>query len=296
MSRIAQALYAMLFAAGVASFAGAASAATVVVTYMGVTSTGEGAYIRTQDFLAGTTVYTRGPVYDDVVSGTFTIDTARMPAFDEDSFDFGQYLYETRLPVESFGSSTFTSKGNIPTDATSQTASLFFPRAGASIGQLSIGDEQAVIIDDTVDLGNGNVSVHRERNGDIWLNTLSWDQALPILEIDGVALPDFSKITDGAFASAHFSNRYTADEIAIGAPDGPLVSQKVSRWESTHNRSSGRITSMTMRIEGVPEASTWAMMIAGFAVLGLSIRREKAGRLCGRRSSVRTFRRCPEDA
>jgi hypothetical protein len=34
-----------------------------------------------------------------------------------------------------------------------------------------------------------------------------------------------------------------------------------------------------MQIEGVPEASTWAMMIAGFAVLGLSIRRKKAARL-----------------
>lgn len=270
--------------------AGPARAAVVLVSYTGITSTAEGAYVREQDFIAGTTVYTSGPVYDDVVSGTFVIDTARLPAADPFQLDQGFYAFVTTPPAPSFAGSTFQSSGLTPAPSVAAAAALTYAAAGPDFGDLIVsreegGDTSAVTID-----GNGNALVRRTVANDRYVNLLAWSGALPFVVIDGVSIPDFTMIVDGVFGSYHQTRRYVEDELRAGGPDGAIIARTVQRSTQSTRQSAGRITDISVQVLSVPEPATWAMMVAGFALVGTALRR-RPGAGASARSS-----RSPGDA
>lgn len=250
----------------------AANAAIIIVRYTGVTSTAEGAYIRDQDFLNGTTVYTRGPVYDDQVSGSFTIDTTKLPAFDPYEYSFGQYVYQTEAPVPGFVDSTFASSGNPAAPTAAGDSLLSFPVSGPNFGMLMASNRTDIAVADATDRGDGTFAIHREIGSDTYANTLFWDNDLPLIQIDGVSVPDFGKIVGGAFTSSYIAQRFVADDVAADSPDGQLLSRNVSRWSSHLDRAGGAITSISMEIRAVPEPATWTMLIAGFGAVGVTLR------------------------
>ncbi|MEH3120858.1 MAG: PEPxxWA-CTERM sorting domain-containing protein [Sphingomonas phyllosphaerae] len=256
-----------------ASTSTAANAAIVIVRYTGITSTAEGAYVREQDFLKGTTTYTRGPVYDDQVSGSFTIDTSKLPAFDPYEYSFGQYVYQTEAPVPGFVGSTFASSGNPAAPTTAGDSLLSFPVSGPNYGMLMASKRTDTVVADAIDRGDGTSAVHREIGSDTFANALFWDNDLPLLQIDGVSVPDFGKIVGGAFTSAYIAHRFVADDVTADSPDGQILSRNVSRWSSHLDHAGGAITSISMEVQAVPEPSTWMMLIAGFGAVGVTLRR-----------------------
>lgn len=268
----------LLAASFAAATATAADAAIVIVRYTGVTSTAEGAFIRAQDFLTGTTVYERGPVYDDRISGSFTIDTARLPGYDPYEFSLGQYSYQTEAPVPGFVTSDFASTGNAAAPVAAGDSLLSFPVAGPNYGMLMASKRTDTVIADVSDRGDDTVAVHREIGSDTYANALFWDNDLPLLRIDGVSIPDFGKIVGGAFTSSYIAHRFVADDVAAGSPDGQLLGRTVTRWSSRIDRAGGAITSITMEVQAVPEPSTWMLLLAGFGAIGAMLRRATRAR------------------
>ena len=262
----------IIAAVAAASAPAAANAAIIIVRYTGVTSTAEGAYIRDQDFLNGTTVYTRGPVYDDQVSGSFTIDTGKLPAVDPYEYSFGQYVYQTEASVPGFVTSTFASSGNPAAPTAAGDSLLSFPVAGPNFGMLMASNRTDIVATKATDRGDGTFAVHREIGSDTYANALFWDNDLPLLWIDGVSVPDFGKIVGGAFTSSYIAHRFVADDVAADSPDGQLLSRTVTRWSSRADRAGGAITSISMEVQAVTEPSTWMMLIAGFGAIGVTLR------------------------
>lgn len=77
----------------------------------------------------------------------------------------------------------------------------------------------------------------------------------------------------------------TAIDIDIGpstGSSGSFVSRSGYYKEPQFGYSDGRVTHLTISvIPGVPEAGTWAMMIAGFGMMGLACRRPHKGQGIG---------------
>ncbi len=254
----------------------AVQAALVTISFTGITSTAEGAYTRYQDFLAGTTTYIRPPVYDDMVSGSFVIDTAKLPPPDPDQISYGFYSYATLPPAVSFGSSTFASSGYAPAPSTGQAASLLFPVSGVDYASFEVSNADNMVINSVSTDSQGNSVIRNGNTSTSFVNVLYWYEPLASVVVDGVSLPDFSQIKSGAFGSFSQESHYLADDVHTGSPDGPLVGRTVLRLDQTYSRSAGMITSISMKISAVPEPSAWVAIVSGFGLIGYVMRRHPA--------------------
>jgi len=245
---------------------GPAHAAKIVVNFTGITSTGEGAYLRQTDFPTGTTTYPNEPVYTDIVQGSFTIDTSKLPVFDPFEYESGYYNYSSALPGSTFAAAQFTSNGYFPVGVASETATLTYPVSNPDFASLSVQD----YIDRSSSSTDSNGTVRSAVDTEVRTLSLAWGSPLPLTQIDGLILPDFTQINNAAFGSYLSRNRYVVDETF--APDGTILTRNQLEWTLTHGRSAGQVTSVSVQVLDVPEPATWVTMIIGFGLVGAAIR------------------------
>lgn len=246
-------------------------AAIIAIDFTGITSTAEGAYLRETDFLAGTTTYLNGPIYTDTVSGRIVIDTSRLPPLDPFEFEQGHYTFTTSPPAASFAAGQFSSNGYFPVATAGQGATLTYPISPPDFAGVSAADQIDRGSFSSVLDGAGNSLVHQVVDTETRTISLAWGDTLPLTMIDGVSLPDFTKITQAAFGSYSHRNRYVVDQVI--APDGTILSQTQREWTLTHGQSAGMVTALSVQVSGVPEPATWALMLIGFAAVGTALRR-----------------------